>query len=280
MTKTRISLSVPFTLPILGEAFIGTGNPLLSAALDLPLNISVQIEDSAVPDIPIRSPKIRKVLERYLISHGIGGKYTISTPMIDPSDYDYVSASALLFLSSTEEAQIDAPSLLNKVDGKSFITLSRALTSLSGGFVVSRKGEGLISLEGAIDAHVHLKRLPRRSGIQRKVTLFSESFPELADPLWHLLGHLVLDGCEAVRNGDTEKLGRLMELENRLAHSMGLLTLGDLRRIAKHVSSFGGKVICSESFVGELILAPNNSLSSCHERYSFTSDGVSEIGTS
>jgi len=281
MPMAKINLSIPFTIPLLGEAFVSSGNPLLTATLDFSINAKLIHEEQGKLEIPINSKPLRAKVARYLESHGVGGRFRIESQITNPIEQDFIGAASLLFTTGADELEADIPTLISKTNDSCFITLARSLTALSGGFVVSRKGEGLISLDGRIGAPVHIRTIRKRIFARRKLESFSCAFPDLAGPLWHLLGHLVLDGSEAIRAGDASRLGRLFSLEGALAHSAGLVGLGDLRRIASVKPAFGGKAIYSDAFAGELILAPEETLPApSYSRFRFNQGGVKEIGSS
>jgi hypothetical protein len=274
-------LAIPFSIPILGESFTSIGNPLILSALDFFVQVGVTKEESKDLDVPLNSPSLRHAIESYLKTRGVSGKFSIKSNIEEKTERDFLGATSLLFLSGMEGAESAVPALLSRVEGKAFITLARALTSISGGFVVCRRGEGLISLEGGIDASVHLRIQHKGLAVQRVLNSFSASFPELASPLWHLLGHLVLEGGKAVRENDAPTLGKLISLEGMLAHSLGLTRLRDLNRVVRLRPAYGGKAICSEAFMGELILAPKETLPlTSYDRFRFTSSGVREVGSS
>jgi hypothetical protein len=272
-------LAIPFSIPILGEAFTSVGNPLMISTLDFFIQVRVSKEESRDLGIPLHSSALRHTMEIYLRSKGIGGKFSFASNIEEKTERDFLSVASLLFLSGLEGAESEVPALLSRVEGKSFITLARAFASISGGFVVCRRGEGLISLEGGVDASVHLRIWHKGRAVRKVLNSFSDSFPDLASPLWHLLGHLVLEGGKAVRENDASTLGSLISLEGVLAHSLGLTRLVELNRVARLRPSYGGKPICSEAFVGELILSPKETLPlTSYDRFQFTSSGVREVG--
>lgn len=255
-SRSESRLSIPLSVPILGEAFIGVGSPMVTAALDFMVDVRVVWEGGPL-SVPVSSSPLRRSLARYLSSKGIGGIFTVE-PVSGPFpglDHDYLAATAVLHAAG---AGGDDASLLSQDRDKDFIVIARALTSLSGGFVVSRVGEGAVSLEGVLDASVLLRISPGRK-IRDTFDEFSRSFPELADPLWHLAGHLAIEGGRAVGGNDAAVLGRLLRIEGALLYALGLASPACLRRVSLP-SSYGGKVICSEGVGGELILAPDETL--------------------
>jgi hypothetical protein len=272
-------LSIPFSVPILGEAFTSVGNPILISTLDYLIHVKVSKEESKDLNVSLHSSSLKYAIESFLRSKGTSGKFSFTTNIEEKTESDFLGAASILFLSGFENEESLVPTLLKKVKGKAFLTLVRALTSISGGFVVCRKGEGLISLEGRIKASVHLKIRHQGRVVEHVLSLFSSSYPELASPLWHLLGHLVLEGGKAIRENNALALGRLVSIEGGLAYSVGLTKLRDLNRITRVRPSYGGKPICSDVFVGELILTPEETLPlTSYNRFRFTSSGVKEIG--
>lgn len=278
-----VRLSIPYSIPVLGEAFTAVKNPVMLAALDLYLNVHIANDPLKALELPIINRSLRQALARLLEEKGLRGSFTILSSNLEGFEGDFLKVAALLYLVGAEELEPDLPLLMDCLDSEAFIILARALTSLSGGFVVCRQGEGLVSIEGGIDSAVHLKMHSRQLGRRRKqgeqLNLFTESLPELAGSLWHLLGHLVLEGGRAVRQRDSLHLGRLLTLESSLAHAVGLVGLEELRSILRPAHSLGGKVICSGSLRGELILTPKETLPlPSYSRFMFAPEGVCESG--
>jgi hypothetical protein len=276
-------LSIPYSIPLLGEAFTAVKNPMLLASLDLFMDVRVTHTPQEALELPIACEPLRVALGSLLEGRGVRGRFKVISDAVDGVEKDFVTASALLYLAGAEELEPDLPLVTDRLDGDAFIILARALTSLSGGFVVCRRGEGLVSVEGSLDACVHLRLRghgqARGNNLRGKPDLFSESFDELAGSLWHLLGHLVLEGGKAVRQSDAPLFGRLLTLESSLAHAAGLVGLRELCRISRPAQSLGGKIVCSGGLRGELILMPKETLPlPSYSRLTFTAEGVSKSG--
>jgi hypothetical protein len=273
-------LAIPFSIPLLGDSFTNVKNPMIFSSIDLSYRITVVSTPLAGSELtlPIFHPQLRIMISRILKKKGLSGSFSLSPMPSERNENDFIATASLLYLGGVDDTEQGLPALLDRADDKALIILSRALTSLSGGFVVCRRGEGLISLDGGLEAAVHLKVKGQGRGTSARLDLFSSKFPDLAQPLWHLLGHLVLEGGMAIANHDNKTMGRLLTMESSLAHSVGLVDLGELRRIECLEGSYGGKVICSSAMRGELILAPDEipTLPS-FQRFHFTQEGVHEL---
>lgn len=147
-----------------------------------------------------------------------------------------------------------APSLLKNADDRAFIDLMRAMTSLSGGFTAGRRGEGLASLDGGVGASICARLARKRRSVRSALARFSALYPELSEPFWHMIGHLVLQGIDAIKSSDAPQLGRLMSLEARLSLAAGLSNERELIRLSKVMQSLGCKPVSCDGISGELHL--------------------------
>ncbi|MEM4657535.1 MAG: hypothetical protein QXX77_03830 [Candidatus Methanosuratincola sp.] len=271
-----IRLDVPFTVPLLGEAFVESGTPLLTAALAFSWRVTLKKSDSQKLSIPISSPYLNKTLSKFLSSQGLDGHYSISGPHEGGPDQDFVNAAALLYLTECDEIEANLPQLLKKVGPWDFVTAARALTSLSGGLVASRQGEGFLSIESTANGPICLRILPGRQIDETPVSRFSREFPALTDPMWHLLAHLVLEGINAVQKGDLTALGRAFSLEASLLYATGQIALSDLQRISE-IRSLGSKIIISPTLVADLAIPGEGGLHDDFQIVRFSYEGVREI---
>lgn len=274
-----VRLGIPFTIPVLGEAFISLNNPVAFATLDFCTQVRVKTEKADQLGLTLKSPALTRVLITILKKEGLSGKFSITSQGLDEREFDFHATAALLHIVGPDRIEPEVPAIMSKLQDKDFITFARALTSISGGFVVCRKGEGLVSLEGKIDAFAHVRLSGKHSGIKEALARFSRASPELAGPFWHLMGHIVLDGGSAIREGNAEKMGKLMTLESDLLYSLGLADLNDLRNLSSLNPNYGGKIICSEAMSGVVVLTPKEAPSPPHyNRFKFSMDGVTEVG--
>jgi len=273
-------LAVPFSVPLLGDPFTTVKNPMIFSSIDFFVSVTVRSVPLPGPEliVPIFNPQLRRTIAQILKKRGISGQLLISPQPGGKNENDFLATASLLYIGGIDNSESGLPAILDRVDDRAFFILSRALTSLSGGFVVCRRGEGLISLDGCLDASIHLKLKGSVKNTRPQLNLFSSLFPDLAEPLWHLTGHLVLEGGKAIRRGDSETMGKLLNLESSLAQSVGLVKIGDLCRTARLKGSYGKKVMCSNAMRGELILAPKEILPlPSYQSFHFTQEGVHEV---
>jgi hypothetical protein len=275
----NLKLAVPFSIPVLGEAYSSLNNPVLLAALDFFTHVRLTSKPSAAPKVPIASPSLRRALTRALIKAGISEDLSIVSQVLDPKENDFLAAASVIYAYGLHESPGDLAAALSLVDDRSFLTVSRAMNALSGGYTVVRRGEGAVSLDGEIDAAFHLSLCRGGGNVKRALESFSNRYPELAQPTWHLIGHIVLEGGRMVRESDPEGLGRLMSLEAGISHALGLLDLSDLKPVPPLLKSYGSKPIRSETMTGELILAPGETLPlPPFSRFNPTQEGMREVG--
>ncbi len=271
-----IKLDVPFTVPLLGEAFVEAGTPLLTAALGFSWRVTVKKSDSQNLSIPISSPHLKKMLSKFLASQGLDGYYSISGPHEGGPDQDFVNAAALLYLTECDAIEENLPQLLKKAGPWDFVTVARALTSLSGGVVASRQGEGFLSIESTASGPICLRILPGRRLDETPVSKFSKDFPALSDPMWHLLAHLVLEGINAIQRGDLAALGRAFSLEASLLYATGQIALSDLQRVSE-IPSLGSKIIVSPTLVADVAIPAGGALPEDFQVVRLSYEGVKEI---
>jgi len=271
-----IRLDIPFTVPLLGESFVEAGTPLLTAALAFSWRVTVKKSPSQKLSIPISSSSLNKILSKFLASQGLEGHYSISGPHEGGPDQDFVNTAALLYLTECEKIEADLPRLLKKAGPWDFVTAARSLTSLSGGFVASRQGEGFLSIDSAPPGPICMRILPGRCINETPVSRFSREFPALSDPMWHLLAHLVLEGINSIQRGDLAALGRAFSLEASLQYATGQITLSDLQRVTAF-RSLGSKIIVSPTLVADLVIPAEEDLSGEFQLVRFSQEGVKEI---
>lgn len=274
-----LKLAIPYSIPILGEAFPSLNNPVLLAALDFFTHVRLTGRPSGAPKVPISSPPLRRALTRVLVKAGITDDLHVVSQVLDARENDFVAAASVIYAYGLHESPGDLIPPPSLTDDRSFLTLSRAMNALSGGFTVVRRGEGAVSLDGGIDAAFHLSLCRGGSKVRGALKSFACRYPELAQPTWHLIGHIVLEGGRMVRERDPEGLGRLMLLETGVSHALGLLDFGDLKPSDSLPRCYGSKPIRSEIMKGELILAPRETLPlPPFSRFNPTQEGVREVG--
>lgn len=264
---------MPFSIPILGEAFVDTNNPVLFSTISFSTEVEVSFVNSNKIKIPIMDKSIRRVLEDFLLK-----KNFCFEVYVNPSNNDFASLTSVLYLMSEKLSEHEVLELMSKLNGAPLIKLMRALTALSGGFVMFRKNEGAISINGELDSAILINVKDGSKSQSRTIKRFAEEFPELYQPMLHTIGHIAIEGGKAVREGDCKKLGRLMSIESGISLAMGLIRPKDLTSISKVKNIYGGKVLSSGDVIGRIILAPKDfSQYDKYQRYCFVDHGVREV---
>ncbi|MEM4644064.1 MAG: hypothetical protein QW748_01645 [Candidatus Methanomethylicaceae archaeon] len=269
----NIKLQIPFSLPLLGEPFIEVGNPVLFSTINFFTNVNVIFSESLEAHVPLSSPSLKRLMENHLNS--LGKNFTFH---VTPSGHDYLTLTSALYIANSEYLEDYAPSFLSRLSGRALMTMIRSLAALSGGFVVCRKGEGLVSLNGNPDASVLLSTKSRKRSSSGAIKRFYEAFPDLSQPLWHTMGHIVIEGSRAIRENDAKKLGSLMTLESSIGCAIGLIKPRDLARLSRIKVAYGAKIVSFEDIRGDLILSPSGTSPwGEYQRFHFTTTGVSEV---
>ncbi|MCS7097618.1 MAG: hypothetical protein NZ922_01380 [Candidatus Methanomethyliaceae archaeon] len=268
----KSKLRIPFSIPILGEAFIDTNNPTLFSTISFIREVEISLNSFHRASLPIFDKFIKKVMEKYLTEKGFCFEVNVI-----PSNDDFLSLTSILY-SAYEFFKDDIIDLMDKLHGASLITLMRALTSLSGGFVIFRKSEGAISIDGSLDSAILINIKNRRKFSNKILKRLANDFPELYQPILHTIGHLTIEGGKAIRRGDFEKLGRLLSIESGLSLTLGLIKPKELLKISKIKNIYGAKVISAGDIVGHIILTPKDfSQYGAFQKYYFIDHGVTEI---
>ncbi|MEM0285851.1 MAG: hypothetical protein QXW34_01755, partial [Candidatus Methanomethyliaceae archaeon] len=230
----KIRLSIPFSIPILGEAFIDTNNPALFSTISFLIEAEISFYNSNKIVIPIIDKSIKKIMENYFSKKNLYFEFNINPP-----NNDFISLTSILYLIGDKISEYD------------IVELMRALTALSGGFVIFRKNEGIISINGKLDSTIFINLKNKNKSQNRIIKKFANEFPELYQPMLHTIGHITIEGGKAVRDGDSKKLGRLMLIESGISLTMGLVKPKDLMSVSKIKNIYGGKVILAGDVLGE-----------------------------
>lgn len=268
-----LKLVVPFPLPLLGESLIEVGNPVLISSINFFTEVDVNFRESSEVHVPLTLPSLKRLIEDYLISIN---RHLVFH--VNPPDQDYLTLASVLYVIGPESLEDYTPNFLNKLSGRPLMVMIRALAALSGGFVVCRKGEGLVSLNGSPEASVLLNTKKHTKSSSGALKRFYETFPDLSQPLWHTLGHIVIEGSKAIRENDAKKLGSLMTIESSISCAIGLIKPKDLARLSRIKSAYGAKIVSFGDFRGDLILSPSETSPwGNYQKFTFTTEGVSEV---
>lgn len=268
----KSKLKIPFSIPILGEAFIDANNPALFSTISFIREIEISLNSFHRANLPIFDKSIKKVMEKYLTRKGFCFEVNVV-----PSNDDFLSLTSILYLAG-EFFKDDVVNLMNKLHGTSLIIFMRTLTSLSGGFVIFRKSEGAISMDGSLDSALLVNIKNRKKSSFRVLEKFAKNFPELYQPILHTIGHLTIEGGKAIRRGDFEKLGRLLSIESGLSLALGLIKPKELFKVSKVKNIYGTKIITAGDVTGHIILVPKDfSQYGDFQKYFFINYGVIEV---
>ncbi|NHV60055.1 MAG: hypothetical protein HA492_01410 [Candidatus Verstraetearchaeota archaeon] len=269
----NITLRIPFSIPLLGESFIDFGNPVLFSTINFFTEVDVNFNKSSVAHVPLSSPSLKRLVENHLNSIGKPFAFQVSPP-----GHDYLTLTSALYIAASESLEDHAPAFLSRLSGRSLMTMVRSLSALSGGFVVCRKGEGLVSLSGNPDASVLLRTKARRRFLRGAIGRFNEAFPDLSQPLWHTMGHIVIEGGRAIKENNPRKLGYLMILESSIGCAIGLIKPKDLARLSRIKVAYGAKIVSFGDLTGDLILSQRETSPwGEYQKFYFTTTGVNEV---
>jgi len=121
------------------------------------------------------------------------------------------------------------------------------MVSTVGGVIAYRRGEGYVAVEAPIELTIVVgftrSRGPTGSMVKR-VEELARRFPEVMIPLFHAGGHLTLEAAEALREGDLERLGELLNVNHGLLCAVGVSTrkLDELIYAARRAGALGAKL--------------------------------------
>ncbi|MCX8181591.1 MAG: hypothetical protein N3D12_00570 [Candidatus Methanomethyliaceae archaeon] len=257
----------------MGETFIEVGNPVLLSTINFFTNVDVTFSESSEAYVPLSSPPLKRLVENHL--NTIGKHFTFH---IAPSGNDYLTLTSALYIADSESLEDYVPYFLSRLNGRPLMTIVRSLSALSGGFVVCRKGEGMVSLSGNPDASILLHTKVRKKSSSGALRRFYDAFPDLSQPIWHTMGHIVIEGSKAIRESNARKLGCLMTLESSIGCAIGLLKPKDLARLSKIRIAYGAKIVSFGDIRGDLILSPRETSTwGEYQRFYFTTTGVNEV---
>ncbi|MCC6013007.1 MAG: hypothetical protein LM593_01395 [Candidatus Verstraetearchaeota archaeon] len=264
----KIKLRIPFSIPILGEAFADINNPVVFSTINFFTDVSVSFKNSSEIQVPISNLLIKKIITNYLKKKGIFLEININ-----PVN-DFFALTSLFYIIGIEEIENDITFFINKLKNSALIIFFRALTSLSGGFTICRKNEGIISIDGKINASLLINIKNKKKSSYRLIRKFENNFPELYNPLVHTIGHIAIEGGKAIRDGMTERLGNLMNIESMILCIFNLIKPKSLPIVK---NSYGVKMIVAGDITGSIILVPRNFLYKNYQSFDFTDIGVREI---
>lgn len=264
----KIKLRIPFSLPILGESFADINNPVVLSTIDFFTDVDVFFKKSSEIQLPLSDPLIKRLIINYLKKKEIFLEINVN-----PTN-DFFVLTSLFYLIGMEEIENDISFFINKLKSSALITLFRVLTSLSGGFTICRKNEGIISIDGDINASLLISLKNKKRSSLRLIKKFENNFPELYNPLIHTIGHIAIEGGKAIRDGMTKRLGDLMNIESMLLCIFNFIKPKSLPLIK---NSYGTKIIASGDITGSIILVPKRLLYKNYQSFDFIDIGVKEI---
>jgi len=295
-----IEASAPSKVIIVGEHFVVKGQPAIAAALDvrskarieenlkgiiirsINLNFEVMIPMELSGSLPKEVEPFRRILktmsERYgklrpakitlesEIPVGSGMGSSASTFAAFTAAYSrYLGVE--LSLDEVNEIVYEAECVVHsKPSG-----IDNTIVTY-GGVIAYRKGEGFLRLNVKINqdyAWLVADTGVRRStgDLVRRVLDLYDKYEEVLMPLYHAAGHLAIEAAKALEQGDYEKLGELMNINQGMLEAIGVSTLqiSEIVYKAKEAGALGAKLTGAGGGGAVLILAKRGDLNEVEE---------------
>ncbi|MEM4700114.1 MAG: mevalonate kinase [Candidatus Nezhaarchaeales archaeon] len=272
MTK-RVVASAPGKVILTGEHFVVHGEPCLAMAIDLRAFVETRVtrEGGCVieaPDLglcwregePLPKPlaPVKLLMDRLLESsrrpgQGLWVKITSKLPAsagLGSSAAVAVAAAESIGVALGEELDEEEVFQL-ALEAERLVHVNPSgvdpLVSTVGGVVAYRKGEGYVSVDPPVRPTIVVGFTRSRratGGMVRRVEALMRRFPEVMAPLFHAGGHLTIEAANALRDGDLERLGELLDINHGLLCAIGVSTrrLDKLVCLARRAGALGAKL--------------------------------------
>lgn len=119
--------------------------------------------------------------------------------------------------------------------------------SSMGGFIAFRRSEGWLRIESKADFELVVgdTKIERSTKeLVARVRSLKESFPDVINPIIHAIGHISIEAAKALREGDIESVGKLMDVNHGALWALGVSheTLDRLVYAAKKAGALGAKL--------------------------------------
>jgi len=266
----RAVASAPGKVILTGEHFVVYGEPSLVMAVDLRATVEARsgvegfvieapdlgVAWRGVGEVPRPLMPVKLLMDRLLEeapSTGLWVRITSSLPMsagLGSSAAVAVAAAKSIGAALGEELTEDEVFKL-ALEAERLVHVNPSgvdpLISTVGGVVAYRRDEGYVSVEASVEPVVVVgftgSRRPTGAMVKR-VERLRRDFPEVMMPLFHAGGHLTIEAAEALREGDLERLGRLLDINHGLLCAIGVSTrkLDRLVYLARRAGALGAKL--------------------------------------
>jgi len=288
--------SAPAKVILFGEHFVVENEPAIAAALDLRVEVSVNLLDEK--RFEIRSGNLfsfvrlddllsnhysvnqhfkplyvilRKVIEEYGFEGGL--KFIIKSPIpmgvgLGSSAAVFVAFSAGLLKAVAGE--YDLEKVVKLASEGEILAHGRPsgidpTISANGGVIVYRKSEGFIPLKAAVPLHLVIGvsgEVRSTATMVEKVLSLKKRFPEIFEPLYHAAGHLAIEAAKAIERGDLTSIGMLMNINHGLLSSLGVSTMNLERLVhaARDAGALGAKITGAGGGGAIISICPQNLL--------------------
>ncbi|RLF08924.1 MAG: mevalonate kinase [Thermoprotei archaeon] len=267
----RALASAPGKVILTGEHFVVHGEPSLVMAVDLRAYVEARagaegfrieapnlgLTWSGEGDVPRPLAPIKLLMDRLLEEsrsrRGLWVRVTSSIPTsagLGSSAAVAVAAAASL-CTPLGEVFIEVEIFELALEAERLVHVNPSgvdpLISTVGGVVAYRRGEGYVAVEASVKPTIIVgytgSRRPTGAMVKR-VERLRRKYPEVMAPLFHAGGHLTIEAAEALREGDLERLGELLNVNHGLLCAIGVSTrkLDKLVYAARGAGALGAKL--------------------------------------
>lgn len=268
----RVVASAPGKVILTGEHFVVHGEPCLAMAIDLRAFVEARVvrEGCSIeaPDLgvywregdPLPRPlaPVKLIMDKLLGEprpSNLGVCVTISSKLPVSAGLGSSAAVAVAAAKSIGEALgewlSDEEVFQLALEAERIVHVNPSgvdpLVSTVGGVVAYRRGEGYVSIDPPVRPTIVVgftKSRGETGAVVRRVEGLRRRFPEVMSPLFHAGGHLTIEAADALRAGDLERLGELLNINHGLLCAIGVSTrrIDKLVYLARRAGALGAKL--------------------------------------
>ncbi|MCX8204876.1 MAG: mevalonate kinase [Candidatus Nezhaarchaeota archaeon] len=269
----RVVASAPGKVILTGEHFVVHGEPCLAMAIDLRAFVEARLIEEGgciieAPDLgiywreggPLPKPlaPVKLILDKFRRSsappeQGVQVRIYSNLPAsagLGSSAAVAAAAAKSIGMALGEELS-DEEVFQLALEAEKLVHVNPSgvdpLVSTVGGVIAYRRGEGYVDIDPPVRPTIVIGLTKPRGttgAMVRKVERLRRGFPEVLAPLFHAGGHLTIEAANALKLGDLERLGRLLDINHGLLCAIGVSTrkIDKLVYLARRAGALGAKL--------------------------------------